>query len=54
MGSYSVEVKRTTSRKVFKHLPVLEDVKNGPKTSKNDENLDFRIFAVFRAALYSL
>ena len=42
-----MEVKRTTSRKLFRHLPGLQDVKNGPKTLKNIRNLCCLVFAVF-------
>ena len=34
MGSYSVEMKRTTSRKPFTHLLAPQDVNKCPNTSK--------------------
>ena len=46
-GSYSVKMKRTASRKLFRRLLGLQDLKNGPKTTKNVEKLENPIFAVF-------
>ena len=37
-GSYTVELKRIASRKLFKRVPGLQDVKNGPKRTKIIEN----------------
>ena len=53
-GSYTVELKRIASRKLFKQVPGLQDVKNGPKRTKtvtNPEKSDFAgflaVFSVF-------
>ena len=52
-GSYSVELKRTTSRKLLQGLPGLQDLKNRQKATKNVKNDKDRVFfAVFLAVFF--
>ena len=53
-GSYSVEIHRTTSRKPLEAFPGLQDLKNGPKTSKKGKHVKKHIFAVFSAVFFPL
>ena len=46
-GSYTVESKRIASRKVFKRVPGLQDVKNPPQRTKIIENRKHRILPDF-------
>ena len=43
-GSYTVESKRIASRKLFKRVPGLQDIKNGSKRTKILENRKKNIF----------
>ena len=46
-GSYTLEKKRIASRKLFRQVPGLQDVNNGPKrikTAKNPRKSDFAVF----------
>ena len=47
-GSYTVEKKRIASRKLFRQVPGLQDVKNEPKRTENVQNQQKSDFAVFR------
>ena len=51
-GSYTVEKKRIASRKLFRQVPGLQDVKNGSKRTENDENPQKSDFAVFLALFF--
>ena len=46
-GSYTVESKRIASRKLFKRVPDLQDVKNGSKRTKIIEKQKNPIFPNF-------
>ena len=51
-GSYSVETKRIAYRMSLEAFPGLQDLKNGPKTSKWIKNIEKTIFAVFWSLLF--
>ena len=51
-GSYTVEKKRIASRKLFKRVPGLQDVKNGSKRTENVKNRKNPIFAGFLAVFF--
>ena len=53
-GSYTVEKKRIASRKLFKRVPGLQDVKNGSKRTENVKNRKNPIFAGFLAVFFRI
>ena len=52
-GSYTVELKRIASRKLFKRVPGLQDAKNGPKCTKNVKKLILHDFWPYFSPYFS-
>ncbi len=51
-GSYTVGKKRIASRKLFRQVPGLQDVRNGPKRIKNVHNPQKSDFVGFWALFF--